>query len=1148
MAHSASGGGGSSGGGAGLQKKRVDSVDCIMDKIDSELLLLNAAHAVQGKSNAVPSATTTAMTEVAAAKCLSPSKALLVNDKCPVHSAVTTNSSTQEASSQDTPSSNGNDVAESYESESIASLHTEEFETAFQRVMVQQTGGDSKRTQRVPESAITAGGSPLTSHIGNGSKSTAAGTGLAKSPLLIPKGQTSKLMPPVEYVSDDTETCDEFSDLELEMPAVESCGVLPTGVNLKHDAKDSRPEGKALADEISKQSLSVLKEIQKERMLRQRALAAARRVVKQEREKPEVNLGQEPEDGQPSVDDMKQEKLVLLLEISNLRTTAKNLEETINQMEHLAKSNQARAEEARSQLMVAEFKKKSLSKDIEKLAAELQNKRSSAAAAAIHAEGEPRKRSSLCKSPSKECSSPLGKHFAELIEERQRMTEMLEQHQRAAQLEKKAVEEELLRKNSELMMECRALSAENLSREQELKGTLAKLDAANNTVADLNAKLHISDARMKQAQEESIRITLEKSREIEDLRNRTQKDMMGMKAEIAAEVSTIVSSNKMSEERLSQLQAEHAQKSHELEMLRQQLTELQQAIASRDKDMASLERDYNSKLDSLTRSKNDELLLAKKQAAEQSKRELANQKELLETREKKAALIAVRDHAAELEALQKSVQNREAEIAILKQTLAAQEDSFQRALKVVRLEEQQKFDDALAKERSKWEQEWQETYNEQVSSYKDDLARHVQQLREQFDYERTLVQQLQQKNVIAVKELQEQRRINARTAREHQNKQDASAKALKKLQDEIEKIKAKLEKEKAAEVRHLTEALDGKDKLLEDMKQHHEQLANRVKEANTTLEKVKDAVVVESNDECAKMAGVLGVTACKVETSRILLGDSLDKKPAPLSVTLAALANLRACNEELRNYIGELKASATKEHTRKHELLAKLKASTDDDVGRTGTDEPPSRAHLQQQQQQQLGRVSPRRHCSGNSAPSLGSSAAINAELSRQLDIYLNRKERQQIRTMVDHGQRIVGTTATNCTPTALMTRSLRGDNLSEGGSAYKEAILKKLQLQLRQVNPYITRRTTHGQRSSSEHSLSLNDLSLLASITGQDLGDRLSSQSGLVQHTATGSSNMDVAAPKQPRHHSRRSGAKDVSVSSKPPLSRLHSQSLSSL
>ncbi|KAK3740227.1 hypothetical protein RRG08_054249 [Elysia crispata] len=159
-------------------------------------------------------------------------------------------------------------------------------------------------------------------------------------------------------------------------------------------------------------------------------------------------------------------------------------------------------------------------------------------------------------------------------------------------------------------------------------------------------------------------------------------------------------------------------------------------------------------------------------------------------------------------------------------------------------------------------------------------------------------------------ELDEQRRLQREASKE---KLVAVARTKEQMKDqsnaEIDRVKFNLQQEHQRDVERLEEKLRYQEDELSTLKTEHDQIVQRERNVLMALEHAEKTVIKEINEECEKVSSVLGVsprtvhhTSFHLENVEGRLSPSFRSRP----VINSALANLRACSDELHNHILEL--------------------------------------------------------------------------------------------------------------------------------------------------------------------------------------------------------------------------------------------------
>ncbi|GFR94816.1 myosin-11-like isoform X2 [Elysia marginata] len=214
--------------------------------------------------------------------------------------------------------------------------------------------------------------------------------------------------------------------------------------------------------------------------------------------------------------------------------------------------------------------------------------------------------------------------------------------------------------------------------------------------------------------------------------------------------------------------------------------------------------------------------------------------------------------------------------------------------------------EAVKREREKSDQEKER----QLRQEREDSKRRLTDVMSQLDREKNASRELNSDISNLKKELDEQRRLQREASKE---KLAAVARTKEQMKDqshaELDRIKFNLEQEHQRDVERLEEKLRYQEDELATLKTEHDQIAQRERNVLMALEHAEKTVIKEINEECEKVSGILGVsprtvhhTSFHLESAEGRMSPSFRNRP----VINSALANLRACSDELHNHILEL--------------------------------------------------------------------------------------------------------------------------------------------------------------------------------------------------------------------------------------------------
>ncbi|KAK7087149.1 hypothetical protein V1264_021236 [Littorina saxatilis] len=150
-------------------------------------------------------------------------------------------------------------------------------------------------------------------------------------------------------------------------------------------------------------------------------------------------------------------------------------------------------------------------------------------------------------------------------------------------------------------------------------------------------------------------------------------------------------------------------------------------------------------------------------------------------------------------------------------------------------------------------------------------------------------------------ELEEQRRLSREAAKE---KLVAVARAKDQIREqssaELENVREKIKQEMQREVDRLQSQLKSTEEEIRVLRLENQKLTSKERDNWSSLDRTEKTVINEINEENRRSASILGVSPRQLHLSAVT-----DSASGRAQIT-AALANLRAVNEELRKHIQEM--------------------------------------------------------------------------------------------------------------------------------------------------------------------------------------------------------------------------------------------------
>ena len=299
--------------------------------------------------------------------------------------------------------------------------------------------------------------------------------------------------------------------------------------------------------------------------------------------------------------------------------------------------------------------------------------------------------------------------------------------------------------------------------------------------------------------------------------------------------------------------------------------------------------------------------------------------ELLRKQEMKIADIEA-DHIRQLEL-------KDQEIMYYQEKFRQQEEATRELGERLRLEAQEQVRSAITREKALWEEEHQRVMKRERNNWEDELNRTQARLNEAIEYEKGQTSSAQKTISSLRKEIDE---IRSQNKELHREATDAMMTCREAVQaehtEQMNTLRHQLTDERDMEVsrlqRDVAEIQDESGRLRAEL----EAASNSIRAMESAYEHHEKTIVLEVNDECKKVAHIIGIKPRKVNLERydkkarsLSPGKSIQRTPITDS-----LANLRACVSELvphvhglRETIDSLKMKLQHVKTEKeHELKA----------------------------------------------------------------------------------------------------------------------------------------------------------------------------------------------------------------------------------
>ncbi|XP_076435248.1 uncharacterized protein LOC143275070 [Babylonia areolata] len=588
------------------------------------------------------------------------------------------------------------------------------------------------------------------------------------------------------------------------------------------------------------------------------------------------------------------DKMILGQELKTLRGALFTTKLHIRDAEKEAKHVKEKTEEARSDLLLVEYKRATAHKDLQRLMDDVDRKR--AACQSLDTELEVKQREMRAVQSlgitAEEARTLHEENVA--LKQRQRGLEMrtVEREELTAQLA--SAKEQLLREQTHGRQQRQQLM-------EELERFKSRLEESQSGWGLAQRELVALETAFRRMERDKNDVIQEQSQEYKAFKQLARKESQENRQLLSQQVETLTSELQQLKVRVTDLQADNKAKDEHNLTLREQVTTLTQEIAEEQAARAAETEEHRQTLQRLRKETDgamlklrESLFLDKQRALEELRAELEQERKDNSSRsdERVAQMLAENSQL---------VAEKNAEISRLQETLREMQETHKAAERRLQDKLDLQVREAVSRERAAMERETQRRLQNERDNLARDTKQRVNEMQLTLDHERETSQRLTREIAQLKEELEEQRRLCREAAKE---KLVAVARAKDQVREqsnaELETVRQKVKQEMQLEVDRLQAQLRSTEDEIRTLKAENQRLLSRDRDSLSSLDHTEKTIINEINEENRRSASVLGVSPRQVQFSNVT--DSTTSR----SQINAALANLRAVNEELRKHIEEL--------------------------------------------------------------------------------------------------------------------------------------------------------------------------------------------------------------------------------------------------
>ncbi|KAJ8312343.1 hypothetical protein KUTeg_009716 [Tegillarca granosa] len=604
-----------------------------------------------------------------------------------------------------------------------------------------------------------------------------------------------------------------------------------------------------------------------------------------------------PEDFEEMMTDLKttQEDLHnTSVELKSARVQLKDAEK------HLKIVN-AKTEDARTQLMLTEFKRDNTIKDLERLQEDLARKKRQVK------DYEDQLRSRIGEIRHIDAQG-IDENMAELIKENESLKVML-RHNDGLELERDELVRQLELAKEDLFNEQRNSRNKIEELKEELENVTGQIDENKSSHEQMQKKLDKMEASYRQMEKEKNEIIQEQSLLYKEVRDQAKKDHMQARQRSTSEAQELREEISELCTKINSMQAEAREKEDLVLKSREQILELRKQLTREVNIKDGLIEDHKRTLQSLRKEMDtamvqlrENLFLDKQKSLEDVRNQLEKDRHSSVMRLEEKLNHQYAEHAKIVKAKEEEIEKFLTLIKNMEQDKKTMEDR-------IRQEYKTKMQEEVQRERANMETNLAWKLQQERDQIKKEEDQKIKSITKGYEQERKLRENLSEQVRQFKKELEDQKQKTKQAI--HDKLIDvARAKELMKreMQAEFEKATEKLKQEHHREIEKLQATIRLQEDELQKLKSERQKALKQELDHTSKSYRSERMIVNELNEECRKTAGILGISPRKINLSDFRGGENhIPNGIRSKSATTASLANLRACNEELRNHVQELR-------------------------------------------------------------------------------------------------------------------------------------------------------------------------------------------------------------------------------------------------
>ncbi|XP_071181003.1 cingulin-like isoform X10 [Mytilus edulis] len=566
----------------------------------------------------------------------------------------------------------------------------------------------------------------------------------------------------------------------------------------------------------------------------------------------------------------------------------------------------AQTDEAKTQLMLTELKRENIVKDVERIEEDLSRKKRQVK------NYEDQLRSRLGDIRASDSFIDPDEKLTSLEEENASLKVRL-RHMDGLELERDELVRQLDSAKEDLFNEQRQSRNKIEELQEELENLTAQVEEyksepghrQSNTTSLQFTKL---EDKIHRLEKEKDNLTQDKNKLVEDLRliSRSPRPETSRQQILNRDVEELRNEVATLHNKIGAGQREINNKEDIIGRLKQQNQDLQQMYSKEKGHKDGVMEDHKRSLQTLRKEMDSAMVQMRENMFLEKQKSLEDLRSTLE-KDKRDALARAEDKFNHhIKSQSNSIKDKEGELSRMIDLVKKLEEDRRDVETRVKSDSQKQIDDFVKKEKLKLEADFEWRLHKEKEQFQQEFKVNFtglsKELEEAKKVKATLLAQIEKLTT----ELETQRLQNRQSVHDRMLAVARAKESIKQdMQVDMEKVKSKMKEDFQQEIDKLQDTIRMQEEEIKQLRGERAEVLKLAKD-NQGSERVERTIINEINEECRKNSHVLGISPRKVNMTDFR--ENGYNSPGRIRTpTTAALANLRACNQELRNHVQELK-------------------------------------------------------------------------------------------------------------------------------------------------------------------------------------------------------------------------------------------------